>query len=137
MLCQEGPGLGPSGSSPAAGPSGSSPAAGPSGSSPTAGPSGSSPAAGPSGSSPAAGPSGSSPAAGPSGSSNKRPPADIGNGLADKRAFQFDPAPQMGMGGLTPARRNSQQWNDYIKLQLGLYGAQEKVLERYFKKVTC
>ncbi|KAJ9530532.1 hypothetical protein QJQ45_012530 [Haematococcus lacustris] len=45
------------------------------------------------------GPSGSSPAAaGPSGSSNKRQPADIGSGLADERAFQFDPATQMGIG---------------------------------------
>ncbi|KAJ9527509.1 hypothetical protein QJQ45_025761, partial [Haematococcus lacustris] len=35
-------------------------------------------------------------------------------------------------GGLTQTRRNSQQWNDSIKLQLGLYGAQEKILERYF-----
>ncbi|KAJ9531419.1 hypothetical protein QJQ45_006869 [Haematococcus lacustris] len=176
-------------------------------------------AAGPSGSSPASGPSGSSPAAGPSDSScsNKRPPADIGSGLADKRVFQFDPATQMGMGldpgaiqavsaalgvwdedgclesfhsskltrsqvqhdsGLIQARCNTQRWNDYIKLELQhlaaatptgtslvviqrhvavtlatwdavwgeylhpkwaeqrmrLYGAQEKVLERYFKK---
>ncbi|KAJ9530652.1 hypothetical protein QJQ45_014807 [Haematococcus lacustris] len=61
------------------------------------------PAADPSSSSPAAaGPSGSSPAADPSAattsSSNKRQPADIGSGLADKRAFQFYPATQMGMG---------------------------------------
>ncbi|KAJ9526598.1 hypothetical protein QJQ45_017641 [Haematococcus lacustris] len=81
------------------------------------------------------------------------------NGHADKRAFQFDPASQMGMGSdpgaiqaasgvwdkdnclerfygikLTRAhaRRNTQQWNDSIKLQLGLYGTQEKVLEHYF-----
>ncbi|KAJ9525653.1 hypothetical protein QJQ45_003326 [Haematococcus lacustris] len=60
------------------------------------GPSGSSPAAGP-----AADPSGSSPAAeepSDSSSSNKRTPADIGSGLADERAFLFDPATQMGMG---------------------------------------
>ncbi|KAJ9532862.1 hypothetical protein QJQ45_010857 [Haematococcus lacustris] len=51
------------------------------------------------GSSPAAGPSGSSPAADPcSSSSNKCQPADIGSGLADERAFRFDPATQMGMG---------------------------------------
>ncbi|GFH16293.1 palmitoyltransferase, partial [Haematococcus lacustris] len=68
----------------------------------SAGPSDSSPAAGPSGSSPAAeDPSGSSPAAedpSDSSSSNKRKAADIGSGLADERAFQFDPATQMGMG---------------------------------------
>ncbi|KAJ9518750.1 hypothetical protein QJQ45_026018 [Haematococcus lacustris] len=70
-------------------PSGISPAAG--------GPSGSIPASGP-----AAGPSGSSPAAeDPSdsiNSNNKRLPADIGSGLANERAFLFDPATQMGMG---------------------------------------
>ncbi|KAJ9508922.1 hypothetical protein QJQ45_028241 [Haematococcus lacustris] len=89
---------GPSGSSPAAhppGPSGSSPAAGPAAD--PSGPSGSSPAAGP-----AADSSGSSPAvenpSDSSSSSNKRPRADIGSGLADKRAFLFDPATQMGMG---------------------------------------
>ncbi|KAJ9507047.1 hypothetical protein QJQ45_004674 [Haematococcus lacustris] len=152
----------------------------------------------------------SSPAAGhsnSSNSSNKRPPTDIGSGLADKRAFQSDPATQMGMGldsgaiqavsaalgvwdedgclesfhsskltrrqvqhdsGLIQARRNSQLWHDNVKLELQhlaaatpavtslvaiqqhvdvtqaawdaaqqkmrLYGAQEKVLERYFKK---
>ncbi|KAJ9524329.1 hypothetical protein QJQ45_008529 [Haematococcus lacustris] len=104
------PAADPSGSSPAADPSGSSSAADPSGSSPAADPSGSSPAADPSGSSPEADPSGSSPAADPSGSSpaaedpsnsnssNKRQPADIGSGLADERAFLFDPATQMGMG---------------------------------------
>ncbi|KAJ9516994.1 hypothetical protein QJQ45_027361, partial [Haematococcus lacustris] len=162
----------PSGSSPAADPSGSSPAADPSG------PSGSSPAAdppGPLGSSPAAGtaadPSGSSPAVedpsdsssnnkrtpSDSSSSNKRTPSDIGSGLADERAFLFDPATQMGMGldpgaiqavsaasgmwdkhgllqgfyrskltrsqvqhdsGLIQARRNTQRWNDSIKLEL-------------------
>ncbi|KAJ9507361.1 hypothetical protein QJQ45_006330 [Haematococcus lacustris] len=81
-------------------PSGSSPAAGP-----AADPSGSSPAADPpghSGSSPAAAdPSDSSQAAedpSDSSSSNKRTPADIGSGLADERAFLFDPATQMGMG---------------------------------------
>ncbi|KAJ9524777.1 hypothetical protein QJQ45_024396, partial [Haematococcus lacustris] len=91
----------PSGSSPAADPSGSSPAADPSGSSPAADPFGSSPAADPSGSSPAADPFNSSPAAedpSNSNSSNKRQPADIGSGLADERAFLFDPATQMGMG---------------------------------------
>ncbi|KAJ9533779.1 hypothetical protein QJQ45_026863 [Haematococcus lacustris] len=100
------PAANPSGSSPAADPFGSSPAA-----SPAANPSGSSPAADPSGSSPAANPSGSSPAAedpsdssqaaedpSDSSSSNKRTPADIGSGLADERAFLFDPATQMGMG---------------------------------------
>ncbi|KAJ9512772.1 hypothetical protein QJQ45_019074 [Haematococcus lacustris] len=156
------------------------------------------------------------PAAGPSdsSSSNKRQPADTGSGLADERAFQFDPATQMGMGldpgaiqvvsagsgvwredgclkgfyrskltrsqvqhdsGLIQARRNTQRWNDNVKLKLQhlasgtplvaiqrhvavtlatwdavwgeylhpkwpeqkmrLHGAQEKVLERYFKKV--
>ncbi|KAJ9506782.1 hypothetical protein QJQ45_025425 [Haematococcus lacustris] len=81
-------------SSPAAGP-----AADPSGSSPAAdppGPSGSSPAA-----SPAADPFDSSQAAedpSDSSSSNKRTPSDIGSGLADERAFLFDPATQMGMG---------------------------------------
>ncbi|KAJ9507303.1 hypothetical protein QJQ45_006231 [Haematococcus lacustris] len=165
------------------------------------------------------GPSGSSPAAAPSdsNSSNKRPPTDIGSGLADKRAFQSDPSTQMGMGldpgaiqavsatlgvwdedgclesfhsskltrrqvqhdsGLIQARRSSQQWHDNVKLKLQhlaaatpavtslvaiqqhvdvtqaawdavwgeylhpkwavqrmrLYGAQEKVLERYLKK---
>ncbi|KAJ9509928.1 hypothetical protein QJQ45_011473 [Haematococcus lacustris] len=234
------PAADPSGSSPAAdplGPSGSSPAAGPaadlSGSSPAAnppGPSGSSPAAGPvadpSGSSPAAGPvaadpSGSSPAAeDPSdgSSSNTRTPADIGSGLADERAFLFDPDTQMGMGldpgaiqavsaasgvwhadgrlqgfyrskltrsqvqhdsGLIQARHNTQRWNENVKLELQhlaaatpagtslvaiqrhvavtlatwdavwgeylhpkwaeqrmrLHGAQEMVLERYFKKL--
>ncbi|KAJ9505859.1 hypothetical protein QJQ45_028266, partial [Haematococcus lacustris] len=173
----------------------------------------------PSGSIPAAGPSGSSPAAeDPSGSSNKIKPADIGSGLADERAFLFDPATQMGMGldpgaiqavsaalrvwrangclqgfyrskltrsqvqhdsGLIQARLNSQRWNDNIKLELQhlaaaspagtslvaiqrhvavtlatwdavweeylhpkwaeqkmrLHGAQDKVLERYFKKL--
>ncbi|KAJ9508599.1 hypothetical protein QJQ45_012143 [Haematococcus lacustris] len=169
---------------------------------------------------PAAGPSGSSPAAqDPSGSSsNKRQPADIGSGLADQRAFLFDPATQMGMGldpgaiqavsaasgvwradgclegfyrskltrsqvqhdsGLIQARHNTQQLNGNIKLELQhlaaatpagtslvaiqrhvavtlatwdavwgeylhpkwaeqkmrLHGAQEKVLERYFKKL--
>ncbi|KAJ9523492.1 hypothetical protein QJQ45_007236 [Haematococcus lacustris] len=166
---------GPSGSSPAAGtaadPPGSSQAADP------PGPSGSSPAAGtaadPPGSSQAAdppGPSGSSPAAADpfdsnqatedpsdSSSSNKRTPSDIGSGLADERAFLFDPATQMGMGldpgaiqavsaasgmwdahgllqgfyrskltrsqvqhdsGLIQARRNTQRWNDNIKLEL-------------------
>ncbi|KAJ9510994.1 hypothetical protein QJQ45_027884 [Haematococcus lacustris] len=151
-------------------------------------------------------------------SSNKRQPADIGSGLADKRAFLFDPATQMGMGldpgaiqavsaasgvwcedgclqgfyrskltrsqvqhdsGLIQARHNSQQWNGNIKLELQhlaaatpagtslvaiqrhvavtlatwdavggeylhpkwaeqkmrLQGAQEKVLQRYFKKL--
>ncbi|KAJ9526482.1 hypothetical protein QJQ45_009961 [Haematococcus lacustris] len=178
------------------------------------GPSGSSPAAGP-----AADPSGSSPAAeepSDSSSSNKRTPADIGSGLADKRAFLFDPATQMGMGldpgaiqavsaasgvwradgrlqgfyrskltrsqvqhdsGLIQARHNTQRWNEGVKLELQhlaaatpagtslvaiqrhvavtlatwdavwgeylhpkwaeqrmrLHGAQEKVLERYFK----
>ncbi|KAJ9526867.1 hypothetical protein QJQ45_017754, partial [Haematococcus lacustris] len=177
-------------------------------------------AVGPSGSSPAAGPFGSSPAADPydSSSSNKRQPADIGSGLADERAFQFDTATQMGMGldpgaiqavsaasgvwdedgcldsfirskltwsqvqhdsGLIQARHITQRWNDNIKLELQhlaaatpagtslvaiqrhvavtlatwdavweeylhpkwaeqkmrLYGAQEKVLERYFKKL--
>ncbi|KAJ9526095.1 hypothetical protein QJQ45_009543 [Haematococcus lacustris] len=94
---------GPSGSSPAAGPAADPP--GPSGSSPAADPSSSSPAAdppGPSGSSPAAADtSGSSPAAedpSDSSSSNKRTPSDIGSGLADERAFMFDPATQMGMG---------------------------------------
>ncbi|KAJ9510282.1 hypothetical protein QJQ45_015747 [Haematococcus lacustris] len=88
---------GPSGSSPAAGPaadlSGSSPAANP------PGPSGSSPAAGPAAD--PSGPSDSSQAAedpSDSSSSNKRTPADIGRGLADERAFLFDPATQMGMG---------------------------------------
>ncbi|KAJ9533408.1 hypothetical protein QJQ45_026513, partial [Haematococcus lacustris] len=212
---EAGPAADPSGSSPAAGPaagpSGSSPAAGP-----AAGPSGSSPAAGP-----AAGPSGSSPAAeDPSdiSSSNTRTPADISSGLADERAFLFDPATQMGMGldpgaiqavsaasgvwradgrlqgfyrskltrsqvqhdsGLIQARHNTQRWNDNVKLELQhlsaatpagtslvaiqrhvavtlatwdavwgeylhpkwaeqkmrLHGAQEMVLERYFKKV--
>ncbi|KAJ9510829.1 hypothetical protein QJQ45_027758 [Haematococcus lacustris] len=188
---------------------------GPSGSSPAAGP-----AADPSGSSPAAAdPSGSSPGAedpSDSSSSNTRTPADIGSGLADERAFLFDPATQMGMGldpgaiqavsaasgvwradgrlqgfyrsklsqvqhdsGLIQARRNTQRWNDNIKLELQhlaattpagtslvaiqrhvavtlatwdavwgeylhpkwaeqkmrLHGAQEMVLERYFKKV--
>ncbi|KAJ9522110.1 hypothetical protein QJQ45_005174 [Haematococcus lacustris] len=43
--------------------------------------------------------SGSRPAADPSdSSSNERTPADIGKGLADKRAVHFDPATQMGMG---------------------------------------
>ncbi|KAJ9517203.1 hypothetical protein QJQ45_009039 [Haematococcus lacustris] len=80
-----------------AGPSGSSPAA--------ADPSDSSPAAAdPSDSSPAAeDPSDSSPASedpsdSSSSSSNKRKAADIGSGLADERAFQFDPATQMGVG---------------------------------------
>ncbi|KAJ9528338.1 hypothetical protein QJQ45_014323, partial [Haematococcus lacustris] len=114
---------------------------------------------GPSGSSPAADPSGSNAAAGPSdnSSSNKGQPADIGSGLADERAFQFDPATQMGMGldpgaiqavsaasrvwdedgclpsfykskltrsqvqhdnGLIQARRNSQRWNNNVKLEL-------------------
>ncbi|KAJ9514086.1 hypothetical protein QJQ45_002183 [Haematococcus lacustris] len=218
--------LGPSGSSPGAGPSGSSPAAGPSGSSPAVeDPSGSSPAAAdPSDSRPAAeDPSDSSPASedpsdSSSSSSNKRKAADIGSGLADERAFQFDPATQMGVGldpgaiqavsaasgvwdedgcldsfikskltrsqvqhdsGLIQARRNTQRWNDNVKLELQhlaaatpagtslvaiqrhvavtlatwdsvweeylhpkwaeqrvrQYGAQEKVLERYFKKL--
>ncbi|KAJ9519521.1 hypothetical protein QJQ45_000606 [Haematococcus lacustris] len=162
----------------------------------------------------------------PSGSSrsNKRQPADIGSGLADERAFQFNPATQMGMGldpgaiqavsaasgvwdpqsgqlmadqllarllqeqatrsqvqhdsGLIQAHHNTQRWNENIKLELQhlaaatpagtslvaiqqhvavtlatwdavwgeylhpkwaeqrmrLHGAQEKVLERYFKK---
>ncbi|KAJ9526089.1 hypothetical protein QJQ45_009537 [Haematococcus lacustris] len=60
----------------------------------------------PSGSSPAAAdPSDSSQAAEDpfdSSSSNKRTPSDIGSGLADERAFLFDPATQMGMG-LDPA----------------------------------
>ncbi|KAJ9514207.1 hypothetical protein QJQ45_012170 [Haematococcus lacustris] len=208
------PAAGPPGSSPAAeDPSDSSPPAGPTGSSQAVeDPSGSSPvAADPFGSSPAAGdPSDSSPAAeDPSGSSssNKRQPADIGSGLADERAFQFDPATQMRMGldpgpskqsvqlqgfikskltrsqvqhdsGLIQARHNTQRWNENVKLELQhltaatpagtslvaiqrhvavtlatwdavweeylhpkwaeqktrLHGAQEKVLERYFKK---
>ncbi|KAJ9526128.1 hypothetical protein QJQ45_009591 [Haematococcus lacustris] len=107
----------------------------------------------------AAGPSGSSPTADPSGSSssNKGPPADIGSGLAGKRAFQFDPSYSNGHGlrprritagsaalgvwdevgclesfhsskltrsqvqhdsGLIHARRNTQRWNDNIKLEL-------------------
>ncbi|KAJ9534175.1 hypothetical protein QJQ45_002170 [Haematococcus lacustris] len=97
-----------------------------------------------SGSSPAADPSGSSPAAdsSDSSSSTKRQPADIGSGLAAERAFQFDPATQMGMG-LAPGAiqavsaasgvwdedgcldsfirsklTRSQRWNDNIKLEL-------------------
>ncbi|KAJ9521331.1 hypothetical protein QJQ45_001284 [Haematococcus lacustris] len=169
------PAADPSGSSPAADPSGSSPAADPSGSSPTADHSGSSPAADPSGSSPAADPSGSSPAAGPSGSSpaaedrsgsssNKRQPADIGSGLADERAFLFDPATQVGgnvkleqqhLAGATPAGTSlvaiqrhvavtlatwDAVWGEYLhpkwaEQKMRLHGAQEKVLERYFKKL--
>ncbi|KAJ9526743.1 hypothetical protein QJQ45_017511 [Haematococcus lacustris] len=92
-----------------------------------------------------------------SSSSNTRTPSDIGSGLADERAFLFDPATQMGMGldpgaiqavsaasgvwradgllqgfyrskltrsqvqhdsGLIQARRNTQRWNDNIKLEL-------------------
>ncbi|KAJ9527906.1 hypothetical protein QJQ45_005638 [Haematococcus lacustris] len=189
--------------------------------SPAAGPSCSSPAAeDPSDSSSAAAdPSDSSPAAedpSDSSSNNKRQPADIGSGLADERAFQFDPATQMGMGldpgaiqavsaasgvwdedgcldsfikskltrsqvqhdsGLIQARHNTQRWNENVKFELQhlaaatpagtslvaiqrhvavalatwdgvwedslhpkcaeqkmrLHGAQEKVLERYFK----
>ncbi|GFH15143.1 hypothetical protein HaLaN_11314 [Haematococcus lacustris] len=63
-----------------------------------------------------------------------------GSGLADERAFQFDPATQMGMGldpgaiqavsaasgvsqvqhdsGLIQARHNTQRWNDNIKPEL-------------------
>ncbi|KAJ9517725.1 hypothetical protein QJQ45_004037 [Haematococcus lacustris] len=88
------------------------------------------PAAGPSGSSPTEDPSGSSLAEDPSGSSsnNKRPPADIGSGLADKRAFQFDPATQISIGldpgaiqavsAASGARSNTQRWNDSVKLEL-------------------
>ncbi|GFH09416.1 hypothetical protein HaLaN_04548, partial [Haematococcus lacustris] len=36
---------------------------------------------------------------------------------------------------VSEARRNTQQWNDSIKLQLGLYGTQEKVLEHYFHEL--
>ncbi|KAJ9508987.1 hypothetical protein QJQ45_001438 [Haematococcus lacustris] len=170
---------GPSGSSPAAGTAadhpGSSPAADPAADHPCSSPAADPP--GPSGSSPAAGPAAdplwqqpSSPAAedpsdssqaveDPSGSSssNKRTPSDIGSGLADERAFLFDPATQMGMGldpgaiqavsaasgmwdadgllqgfyrskltrsqvqhdsGLIQARRNTQRWNENIKLEL-------------------
>ncbi|KAJ9507839.1 hypothetical protein QJQ45_019254 [Haematococcus lacustris] len=169
---------------------------------------------------PAACPSGSSAAAGPSGSSssNKRQSADIRSGLAENRAFQFDPAAQMGMGldpgtiqavsaasgawvddgclqsfyhskltrsqvqhdsGLIQAHRKTMRWDDNVKLELQhlaaatpagtslvaiqrhvavtlatwdavwgeylhpkwaeqrirLNGAQEKVLERFFKKL--
>ncbi|KAJ9507948.1 hypothetical protein QJQ45_021183 [Haematococcus lacustris] len=60
----------------------------------------------------------------PSGSSskNKRQPADIGSSLTDKRAFQFDPATQMGMGldlGANHAvSAASGRWNDKVKLEL-------------------
>ncbi|KAJ9505636.1 hypothetical protein QJQ45_024926, partial [Haematococcus lacustris] len=48
----------------------------------------------------------SSPAAGPSSSSNESPPADVGKGLADKRAIS----------GLTQACRITQWWNDTINV---------------------
>ncbi|KAJ9526196.1 hypothetical protein QJQ45_009660 [Haematococcus lacustris] len=106
--------VGPPTPGPAADPSGSSQAADP------PGPSGSSPGAGP-----AADPSDSSPAAedpSDSSSSNKRTPSDIGSGLADERAFLFDPATQMGMGldpgAIQAARHNTQRWNDNVKLEL-------------------
>ncbi|KAJ9525801.1 hypothetical protein QJQ45_009319 [Haematococcus lacustris] len=119
------------------------------------------PAADPSDRSPAAeDSSGSSPAVedpSDSSSSNKCQPADIGRGLADDRAFLFDPATQMGTGldpgaiqavsaasgvwrahgclqgiyrskltrsqvqhdsGLIQARRNTQRWNENVKLEL-------------------
>ncbi|KAJ9527670.1 hypothetical protein QJQ45_025949, partial [Haematococcus lacustris] len=146
---------------------------------------------------PAADPSGSSPAAADpltsdSSSSNKRTPADIGSGLADERAFLFDPATQMGMGldpgaiqavsaasgvwradgrlqgfyrskltrsqhlaAPTPAGTSlvaiqrhvavtlatwDAVWGEYLhpkwaEQRMRLHGAQEKVLERYFKKL--
>ncbi|KAJ9506663.1 hypothetical protein QJQ45_018369, partial [Haematococcus lacustris] len=178
------------------------------------------PTAGPFDSNPTAGPSDSSPAADPSDSSsnNKSQPADIGSGLADEQAFQFDSATRMGMGldpgaiqtvsaalgvwdedgcldsfirskltrsqvqhdsGLIQARLNSQRcignvnlelqhlaaatsvgtslvaikrhvaitlatwdavWEEYLhpkwaEQKMRLHGAQEKVLERYFKKL--
>ncbi|GFH22565.1 hypothetical protein HaLaN_20046 [Haematococcus lacustris] len=131
-----------------------SPTADPSGSSPSADPSGSSPAADTPGSSPAADPSGSSPEAeDPSGSSssNKRQPADIGSGLADERAYLFDPATQMGMGldpGVIQAVSAASGrhvavtlatwdavWGEYLhpkwaEQKMRLHGAQEKVLEQ-------
>ncbi|KAJ9533845.1 hypothetical protein QJQ45_026938 [Haematococcus lacustris] len=133
-----------------------------------------SPEAGPSGSSLAEDSSDSSLAEDPSdsSSSNKRPPADIGSGLAYERAFQFDPATQMGMGldpraiqavsaasghlaagtpggtSLVAIQRHvavtlatwDAVWGEYLhpkwaEQRMRLYGAQEKVLERYFKKV--
>ncbi|KAJ9507186.1 hypothetical protein QJQ45_004826 [Haematococcus lacustris] len=91
------------------------------------------PPSGPSGSVPAEDPSGSSPAEDPSNSNNnnnnnKRQTADIGSGLADERALKFDPATQSGMGmepgvisavnAASGARRNTQWWNDNVKLEL-------------------
>ncbi|KAJ9505649.1 hypothetical protein QJQ45_008447 [Haematococcus lacustris] len=56
-----------------------------------------------------------------SSSSNKRPPADIGWGLADEQPFRFDPATQMGMGldpgavqSVSAARQSAQGvWDEY------------------------
>ncbi|KAJ9509344.1 hypothetical protein QJQ45_001806 [Haematococcus lacustris] len=49
-------------------------------------------------------------------------PADIGSGLADERAFLFDPATQMGMGldpgAIQAVSAASGRWNDNIKLEL-------------------
>ncbi|GFH13986.1 uncharacterized protein HaLaN_09957 [Haematococcus lacustris] len=86
-----------------------------------AGPSGSSAAAGPSGSSVAAGPSGCSAAAGPPGcsSSNKRQSADIGSGLAEKRALHKLTRSQVQHdSGLIQAHRNTPRWDDNVKLEL-------------------
>ncbi|KAJ9524927.1 hypothetical protein QJQ45_005902 [Haematococcus lacustris] len=106
-----------------------SPAADPFGSSPAAGP-----AADPSGISPAAAdPSGSSPAAedpsDSSSSSNTRTPADIGSDLADERAFQFDPATQMGMG-LDPGAIQA------VSAASGMWRADGRLQGFYRRKLT-
>ncbi|GFH23904.1 hypothetical protein HaLaN_21598, partial [Haematococcus lacustris] len=53
---------------------------------------------------------------GPSDSSSSNKRQSAGSGLADKRAFQFDPATQMGMG-LDPGAILA-RWNENIKLEL-------------------
>ncbi|KAJ9531309.1 hypothetical protein QJQ45_006753 [Haematococcus lacustris] len=156
---QTSPAAGPSGSSPAAGPSGSSPAAGPSGSSPAAGTSGNSPAAGPSGSSPAAGPSNKRPPADiGSGLADKRalqfgPATQMGMGL-DPRCNDNDKLELQHLAAATPAGTSQVAikrhvavtlatwdavWGEYLhpkwaEQRMRLHGAQETVLERYFKK---